>query len=110
MGSSQGAISVSKQPNTSPKIKINQSPQTKSISMIETIDNRKVHFDLTNRFALKNEYNLINLKLLSDSNDSVYTPIDNLSEFEEVSSDYEFEWDDESSISDDEENVKLCKK
>ena len=69
------------------------------ISTIEDEKTFKVNNHLSNRFALQNNYHLLDFKNLSSSNESLYSPIDNLSEFEETQSDNELN-----------EQSNLCKK
>ncbi|CAF0723899.1 unnamed protein product [Brachionus calyciflorus] len=110
MGSSLGTINVSDKKSSPTKVHFEQDLPSRTVSTIETIDTKRVQFDIAQRFTLRNQYNLISMKSLSNSTESVYTPIDNLSEFEENTSDSEFLLDDCSSISDDEETRNLMRK
>lgn len=54
------------------------------ISTIEAGQTLKENNDLSNRYALQNNYHLLDFENLSTSNESLYSPIDNLSELEEA--------------------------
>ncbi|RNA30870.1 hypothetical protein BpHYR1_001243 [Brachionus plicatilis] len=88
--SSSSAIQMTNKQNLDLK-KSNYLNKVEQISTIESEQTRKVNLDQSNRFALQNDYNLLDLKSLSNSTDSVYTPIDNLSEMEEAHSDDELD-------------------
>lgn len=88
--SSSSAIQMTNKQNLDLK-KSNYLNKVEQISTIESEQTRKVNLDQSNRFALQNDYNLLDLKSLSNSTDSVYTPIDNLSEMEEAQSDDELD-------------------
>lgn len=73
--------------------------KVEQISTIETEGTRNTNMDISNRFALQSDFSLLDLKNLSDSTESVYTPIDNLSELEEAHSEDELD-----------ESTNFCKK